>query len=157
MRVLVTTASNGAAQSIGARIGSVLGARGHQVEVRTPAEVIGVDSYDVIVLGSAVDDGHWQEDARLLVLREVADISSRPVWLFSSGTEDPVSTTGDTLVDVSDVMTATHAFEHRLFAPGVSASRGGTATAVLAPEDEDDEWVDVDRWAIAIADSISSG
>jgi menaquinone-dependent protoporphyrinogen oxidase len=156
MRVLVTTANDGVTDAIGARISSVLGGRGHQVDVRTPAEVITVDSYDVIVLGSAVDDGHWQEEARLLVLREVADISARPVWLFSSGTGDRVSTAGDVLVDVSDVMRATHAFEHRLFAGGASKV-GGTATAVLEPEDDEDAWADVDRWATAIADSISSG
>ena len=155
MRVLVTAASDGTTEAIGARIGSVLGGRGHQVDVRTPAEVITVDNYDVIVLGSALDDGHWQEDAKLLVLREVADISARPVWLFSSGEEDRRSGSDDTLIDVSDVMQATHAYEHRLFAAGSSSSRGGTAVAVL--EDEDDVWDDVDRWAIAIADSISSG
>ena len=40
MRVLVTIASDGTNDAIGARIGSVLGARGHQVDVRTPSEVI---------------------------------------------------------------------------------------------------------------------
>ena len=156
MRVLVTIASDGTNDAIGARIGLVLGARGHQVDVRTPSEVITVDSYDIVVLGSALDEGHWRDDATRLVVREVDDLSARPVWLFSEAAGGPAGS-DDTIVDVSDVMRATHAYEHRVFvASHGSASDGGTMTAVLAPEDEDplDE---VDRWAISIADSISSG
>lgn len=157
MRVLVTIASDGSTDAIGARIGSVLGARGHQVDVRTPADVITVDPYDVVVLGSALDEGHWREDARGLVVREVADLSARPVWLFSEAAGAP-SAGDETIVDVTDVMMATHAYEHRVFvASHGSASDGGTMTAVLVPEDEDDPWDEVDRWAISIADSISSG
>jgi menaquinone-dependent protoporphyrinogen oxidase len=155
MRVLVTIASDGSTDAIGARIGSVLRARGHQVDVRTPGEVITVDSYDVVVLGSALDEGHWRDDARGLVVREVADLSARPVWLFSEATD---VATHDEIIDVTDVMRATHAYEHRVFvASDGSGSDGGTMTAVLVPEDEGDPWDDVDRWATSIADSISSG
>ena len=155
MRVLVTIASDGSTDAIGARIGSVLGARGHQVDVRTPDEVITVDPYDVVVLGSALDEGHWRDDARGLVVREVADLSARPVWLFSEATDDA---TNDVIIDVTDVMRATHAYEHRVFvASHGSGSDGDTMTAVLVPEDDNDPLDEVDRWAISIADSISSG
>jgi hypothetical protein len=157
MRVLVTIASDGTNDAIGARISSILGARGHLVDVRTPAEVITVDSYDIVVLGSALDEGHWRDDARRLVVREVDDLSARPVWIFSEATGKPAGS-GEMIVDVSDVMRATHAFEHRVFvASHGSASDGGTVTAVLTPEGEDDSLDEVDRWAISIADSISSG
>ena len=155
MRVLVTIASDGSTDAIGARIGSVLGARGHQVDVRTPDQVITVDPYDVVVLGSALDEGQWRDDARGLVVREVADLSARPVWLFSEATDDA---TNDVIIDVTDVMRATHAYEHRVFvASHGSGSDGGTMTAVLVPEDDNDPLDEVDRWAISIADSISSG
>jgi menaquinone-dependent protoporphyrinogen IX oxidase len=135
MRVLVTAAGSQASTSeIGTRIGSVLGSRGHQVDICRPNEVVMIDSYDVVVLGSVVDHGCWQPEARELVTREVADLSARPVWLFSTETcgEHAV---GETSVDVSDLMRSTHAYEHRVFSDGD----------------------DVDRWAVAIADSISSG
>jgi menaquinone-dependent protoporphyrinogen oxidase len=135
MRVLVTTATKrGAAEPIAARIGSVLGDRGHQVDLRRPAEVVTVDDYDVVVLGSAVDAGHWVKDAKELVERESADLSCRPVWLFSSGVSEALESDAIS-VDVADVMTVTHAYEHRVFS----------------------ERDDVDRWAASIADSISSG
>ena len=51
MKVLVTTASkHGATREIGTRIGSVLGDRGHQVEIREPLDVDSVEPYDVVVL-----------------------------------------------------------------------------------------------------------
>ena len=155
MRVLVTIASDGTTDAISARIGSVLGARGHQVDVRAPAEVITVDGYDIVVLGSALDEGHWLDDAKRLVVREVDDLSIRPVWLFSEASDEADD---EMIVDVTDVMSATHAYEHRVFVAshGGSATQGGTVTAVLTAED-DDPWDEVDRWAISIADSISSG
>ena len=108
-----------------------------------------------MVLGSALDEGQWRDDARGLVVREVADLSARPVWLFSEATDDA---TNDVIIDVTDVMRATHAYEHRVFvASHGSGSDGGTMTAVLVPEDDNDPLDEVDRWAISIADSISSG
>jgi menaquinone-dependent protoporphyrinogen oxidase len=153
MRVLVTTASDEETGAIGARIGSVLRGRGHVVDVRAPDAVIDVDKYDIVVLGSVPDHGHWAEDARLLVLRAEGELASRPVWLFTSG----CAPSNGSVIDVSDVMTATHAYEHRAFpaSRGHRASDGGTTTVVLEPED--DGWDDVDRWASSIADSISSG
>jgi menaquinone-dependent protoporphyrinogen oxidase len=156
MRVLVTTASDEETEAIGARIGSVLRNRGHVVDLRRPDEVIEVDDYDVVVLGSSPAEGHWAEDARLLVLRAEGELACRPVWLFTSDAEVQ-PTAGTAVVDVTDVMSATHAYEHRVFPVhhGHPASDGGTATVVLEPAD--DGWDDVDVWADSIADSISSG
>jgi menaquinone-dependent protoporphyrinogen oxidase len=154
MRVLVSSGIDDATEGIGARIGAILRDRGHEVDQRSAAEVIDVEDYDVVVLGSAVDRGHWRDDARLLVLRTEGELAARPVWLFSSqpGPDTP------TVVDVSDVMSATHAFEHRSFGTRTRASTTtAVATAVLVPEDDEGSWDDVDRWAVSIADSISSG
>jgi menaquinone-dependent protoporphyrinogen oxidase len=131
VRVLVTAAgSQEVTLEIGTRIGSVLGERGHQVDICQPNEVVTIDAYDIVVVGSALDQGCWQPEARALVAREVSDLASRPVWLFSSGCD-----AHDGNGEVDDLMRSTHAFEHRAFAdPG-----------------------EVDPWAVAIADSISSG
>jgi menaquinone-dependent protoporphyrinogen oxidase len=155
MRVLVTTASDESAMQIGARIGAVLGGRGHEVDLRSPDDVIHIDDYDVVVLGSALDNGHWQDEARLLVLRAEGELAARPVWLFSS--EAALDASPDTVLDVTEVMSATHAFEHRTFRATGDRSTSGVVTAVLVPDDDGDPWNDVDRWAISIADSISSG
>src|SRR5512132_1450934 len=128
VRVLVTAAgSQEVMLEIGTRIGSVLGERGHQVDVCRPNEVVTIDAYDIVVVRSALDAGCWQREARELVAREVADLASRPVWLFSSGCD-----ASDGNDEVADLMRSTHAFEHRAFAdPG-----------------------EVGPWAVAIAESI---
>jgi menaquinone-dependent protoporphyrinogen oxidase len=153
MRVLITTATDEATREIGTRIALVLGGRGHEVDLRSPDDVIRVEEYDVVVLGSALDHGHWRDDARLLVLHAEGELAARPVWLFSS--EPPADPSNETVVDVTDVMMATRAFEHRTFRARHDPP-GGVATAVLAPEGGQ-RWDDVDRWAVSIADSISSG
>src|SRR4249920_3834522 len=117
MKVLITTASkHGSTQAIGARIGSVLDARGHEVDVRCPSEVRDVERYDIVVLGSAVYAGHWQKDAKELVQREAPVLRHRPVWLFSSGPVGDPPKPQEVPADVEEVVAATGAFEHHVFA-----------------------------------------
>ena len=117
MRVLVSAASKyGSTNEIAEAIGKELSAAGHEVDVRPPADVSGVDSYDAVVLGSAVFVGHWLEPARKLVERERDELRQRPVWLFSSGPiGEPPMPKGDDAVDVADIIEATGAREHRIF------------------------------------------
>jgi len=69
MNVLVAYASaHGSTRSVAENVGRSLSAR-HQVTTRPVAEIIGLDSYDAIVLGSAVHDGAWLPEAREFVLR----------------------------------------------------------------------------------------
>src|SRR5512144_858899 len=116
MRVLVSTASkHGATGEIGARIGSVLGERGHEVDVRCPSEVETVERYDVIVLGSAVYAGHWQKEARELARREGDLLSHRPVWLFSGGPVGDPPQPEELPTDGEAIRAAIGALEHHLF------------------------------------------
>jgi len=163
MRVLVTTASkHGATAEIGARIGSVLHERGHDVEVRCPSEVRDVEPYDVVVLGSAVYAGRWQKDAKDLAEREASALRHRPVWLFSSGPVGDPPKPGEVPADVEKVVAATGAFEHHVFAgriqqAALSLPERAVVRALRVPEGDDRDWKEVERWARTIADSISSG
>lgn len=85
-RVLVAYGSkHGSTAEIAERIGEVLEAEGHQVEVESAGAVDEVEAYDALVLGSAVYSGRWRRDARGLLRRLRAGWGERPLWLFSSG------------------------------------------------------------------------
>ena len=151
MRVLVTIASTAeTTEEIAERIGAVLRGRGHVVDCRRPCEVQEVGRYDVVVLGSSVDAGHWQREARELVEREHDELAARPVWLFSSDADvDPPKPAEDP-AEAAELVAATGAYEHHEFAKGI----GKTALSIRMV---DRDWDEVDWWATTIADSISSG
>jgi len=163
MKVLITTASkHGSTQEIGARIGSVLDARGHEVEVCCPSEVRDVAPYDVVVLGSAVYAGHWQKDAKELAQREAPVLRHRPVWLFSSGPVGDPPKPQEVPADIADVVAATGAFEHHVFAGRIDRStlsmpERAMVKALRVAEGDYRDWNEIDQWAATIADSISSG
>jgi menaquinone-dependent protoporphyrinogen IX oxidase len=117
MRVLVTGATKyGATAEIAAAIAEALGKHGLEATVLPPEQVERVDGYDTVVVGSAVYAGHWLKPARELVERHARDLAGRPVWLFSSGpVGDPPKPEEDP-VDVADLLAATEAREHRVFA-----------------------------------------
>ena len=163
MRVLVSTASkHGATGEIGARIGSVLGERGHEVDVRCPSEVQTVERYDVIVLGSAVYAGHWQKEARELARREGELLSHRPVWLFSSGPVGDPPQPEELPTDGEEIRAAVGALEHHLFTgridkAALSLPERAVVRALHVAEGDYRDWDDVELWAATIAESISSG
>jgi len=163
MRVLVTTASkHGATREIGTRIGSVLGAGGHEVEVRCPSEVDTVDRYDVVVLGSAVYAGHWQKEARELAERERGPLAHRPVWLFSSGPVGDPPGPEEVPTDGEEIRAAIGALEHHVFTGKIdkaelSLPERAIVRALHVAEGDYRDWDDVDLWAATIAESISSG
>jgi menaquinone-dependent protoporphyrinogen oxidase len=138
MKVLITAATkHGATAEIAATIGGALrDEHGLDAAVVPPEEVATVDGYDAVVLGSAVYAGHWLAPAKELVDRAGRALAGRPVWLFSSGpVGDPPKPEEDP-VDVADIVGATKAREHRVFAGkldkrqlgiGERANRGGAA------------------------------
>jgi len=117
MRVLVTAATKyGATTEIAQAIAETLGEHGLEATVVQPEQVEGLDGYDAVVVGSAVYAGHWLKPARELVERHADALAGRPVWLFSSGpVGDPPKPEEDP-VDVADLLAATGAREHCVFA-----------------------------------------
>jgi menaquinone-dependent protoporphyrinogen oxidase len=148
MRVLVTAATKyGATAEIAQTIAEVLGEHGHDPTVLPPEQVRGVDGYDAVVVGSAVYAGHWLKPAKELVDRLSATLAERPVWLFSSGpVGDPPKPQEDP-VDVSEILTATRALEHRLFAgklvrKQLSFPERAIVSALHVPEGDLRDWTD---------------
>ena len=160
MRVLVTAATKyGATAEIAAAIAEVLNEHGLEATVLPPEQVERVDGYDAAVVGSAVYAGHWLKPARELVERHSAALADRPVWLFSSGpVGDPPKPEEDP-VDVADLLAATGAREHRIFAgklvrKQLSFPERAIVSALRVPEGDFRDWTEIHQWAADIADAV---
>jgi menaquinone-dependent protoporphyrinogen oxidase len=160
MQVLVTAASKyGATAEIAAAIAQVLDEHGLEATVLPPEQVEEVDGYDAVVVGSAVYAGHWLKPARELVERHAAVLAGRPVWLFSSGpVGDPPKPEEDP-VDVVDLLAATGAREHRVFAgklvrKQLSFPERAIVSALRVPEGDFRDWTEIRQWAAGIADAV---
>lgn len=162
MTVLVTAASkHGATLEIAETIARVLDERG------VPSELVGIDvvsdlgPYDAVVLGSAAYMGHWLEPARKFVERFGHDLSERKTWLFSSGPTGAARVKEEDAVKVDDIVTATKAVEHRLFAgkfdrSTLSFPERAVMRAVGAREGDFRDWDEINGWAGEIAAQLRS-
>jgi menaquinone-dependent protoporphyrinogen oxidase len=160
MTVLVTAASkHGATLEIGEAIARALDE--HDVS----AEFVGIDDvsdlgpYEAVVLGSAVYMGHWVEPARKFVERFGGDLAERKTWLFSSGPIGDAARAPEEAVKVDDIIAATKASEHRLFAGKFDKSmfsfpERAIMRAVGAKEGDYRDWDEIDRWAAEIAEQV---
>lgn len=162
MRVLVAVASrHGSTAEIAKRIGDVLGTAGIETFVRMPEEVLSVETYDAVILGSGVYAGRWLGSARAFAAREAASLSTRPVWLFSSGpVGDPAKPAADP-VDVAAIRKQTNALEHRVFTGKLDRQKLGfgeraIVLAVHAAEGDFRSWDEVTSWASGIAEVLQT-
>ena len=84
--VLVTYASrSGSTTEIANKIAEVLRIKGENVSVLPVTSVTDLSAYDAVVLGSAVYVGHWMKEAAEFLEAHEGALSTRPVWIFSSG------------------------------------------------------------------------
>jgi menaquinone-dependent protoporphyrinogen oxidase len=163
MKVLVTAASKyGSTAEIASAIGEVLAERGLDTTVLPPEDVGAVDDFDAVVLGSAVYAGHWMKDARELVGRAGTSLSSRPVWLFSSGPVGDPPKPQEVAVDTEAMMASTGAREHRVFVgkierKGLSFGDRAIAVALRVPDGDFRDWDDIRAWGSEIADALAEG
>lgn len=85
-KILVAYASKyGSTKEIAEKIGQVLTDAGFAVDVLPAEKVAVVDSYQAVVLGSAVYIGNWRKAAANFLKVNEKALAERPLWLFSSG------------------------------------------------------------------------
>lgn len=86
MAVLVAYASKrGSTAEIAETVAATLRRNGLDVSLRPADEVGSIDSYDAVVLGSAVYMKRWRGDARHFLKRHRKALRQVPFWVFSSG------------------------------------------------------------------------
>jgi len=90
MKVLVAFESkHGSTEGIAEFIGENMRARGldadvldiRLIEVQNP----NLGAYDALVIGSALYMGQWMKEAKQFISENRTVLSTRPIWLFSSG------------------------------------------------------------------------
>jgi menaquinone-dependent protoporphyrinogen oxidase len=163
MNVLVTAASrHGATAGITEAIAAGLARRGVAAEARALDDLAALDGYDAFVLGSAVYMGHWLPAARDFAHANADLLTSRPVWLFSSGPLGPPDHLEPTEepVDVAGVVELLHPRAHRFLAgklskDGLPFKERVIVRAVHAPEGDFRDWVAIDTFASEIADALT--
>jgi menaquinone-dependent protoporphyrinogen oxidase len=163
MKVLVSVASrHGASFEIAEAISETLATSGFKTAVLPPDAVTSLEGYDAVILGSSIYVGHWMDSAVNLVERFSREITSVPVWLFSSGPIGHEPKPEDEPADLAELMAATGAREHRVFAGQVDRSKLGLGekvilTAVRSPEGDFRPWDEIRAWAGEIAAALKSG
>jgi menaquinone-dependent protoporphyrinogen oxidase len=97
-QTLVTYASKyGSTQEIARRIAKVLERQGIATTVQAVQDVRSIASYEAVVVGSAVYGGSWLPEANDFVEQFQKELTSKEVWVFSSGPashDDPVKVLG---------------------------------------------------------------
>lgn len=161
MKVLVTAASkHGATAQIADAIATELATAGLDVTVLPPDEVADVSGFNAAIVGSGVYAGHWLDAAKRLVERHAPALAAMPVWLFSSGPIGDPPKPDEDPVDVSALIGAIGAREHRLFAGQLAKSDLGFAEraivlALRAPEGDFRDWDAIGAWARSIAAALT--
>ncbi len=162
MKVLVCAASKyGATSQIAQAVADVLAERGCEVRVLPPEKVGVVEEFDAVVLGSAVYMGQWMKPARELAERSAGALGARPVWLFSSGPVGEPAKPADNPVDVTKILQASEARDHRIFTgklvkKHLSFPDRAMASALRAQEGDFRNWAEIRDWATGIADALLS-
>lgn len=161
MRVLVAAASrHGSTREIAQVIGEQLCEMGIATDVKDARDVISVEEYDAVVLGSAIYVGQWLVDARELVDTRAAQLLNRKVWLFSSGLADAPSKDANNAPALLTRMKNTGAIGHRHF-PGkldvlqLSLAERAAIMAARGKYGDSRDMNVVREWARSIGEAIT--
>jgi menaquinone-dependent protoporphyrinogen oxidase len=160
MKVLLSAASkHGSTQEIGRAVAAVLRERGFDVREVRPVDLTHVDA-DAVILGSAVYAGRWLKEARELVERFGPELSTRPVWLFSSGPVGDPPKPEEEPVDVADLVATTRARGHKVFAGRIvkkelTFPERAIVKALKVPEGDFRDWDEIRSWAGEVADELA--
>lgn len=168
MRILVTSASrHGSSTEIAMRLASQLEQRlkaagiPADVCIDPVEEAAPPDSFDAVVLGSAVYMGRWLASARSYASSHLRALRERPVWLFSSGPVGmpplPATESPDTR-SLGEALRAqgTAVFPGRLDRALLRMSERVITAALHAQDGDFRDWESVDAWAAGISATMAA-
>jgi len=159
--VLVAHASKrGSTAEIARVIAEELRHAGLDVDCRAAGEVGNLNSYDAVVLGSAVYMKRWQGDAKHFLRQHADELSERPFWVFSSGpVGDPSKSPDASWLEPPRIIDRAHQLgvrDHAVFGGRVPAEpRGPIERAMVknTPAQYRDlrDWDEIRAWAARVA------
>jgi menaquinone-dependent protoporphyrinogen oxidase len=161
MKVLVVSASrHEATRGIATAIAEALRDAGLKVNDLAPADVHDIESYDAVVIGSAIYGGEWLPEANDFVERFDAALRRRPVWLFSSGPIGDPSHPVDEPRAVERLMAQLLPRGHRTFAGRLDRTRLDLVERTIAqvtgtPFGDYRDWPGIRAWAAEIAAALA--
>jgi menaquinone-dependent protoporphyrinogen oxidase len=163
MTILVAYASKrGSTAEIAETIGATLRREGLGVCLEKVEDVESLDSYDAVVIGSAVYMKRWRGDARHFLKKHRKALRQMPFWVFSSGpvgdpsTEDPEWTQPPKIIEKVDELGGR---AHVVFGgclPGEPQGFVEKAMVEGTPKDLRDrrDWAEIRDWAKTIANAL---
>jgi menaquinone-dependent protoporphyrinogen oxidase len=171
MNVLVGYASaHESTKGIAEEIQNRLVKSGLQADVRAIDEVDALETYDAVVLGSALHNMKWLPPAAAFVRSHAAELSRRPIWLFSVGSLGETSSflgqRAATLFrrmrgkrdtqEMAGFRQTIRPRDHRNFAGAIERNHWNRAGDVFlralgGSYGDHRDWRDIDTWAEGIA------
>jgi menaquinone-dependent protoporphyrinogen oxidase len=163
MKVLIAVVSkHGSTREIAQAISEELQAANIAVDILNLAkgEIADVENYDAVLLGSAIYAGNWLPEAKKFAQKHQDELSSLPVWLFSSGplgADNPQPQDDPEKLSLS--LGQVKAREHHVFAGKLDSAELGLAERVMvkmvhAPGGDFRDWDDISDWGREIAKQL---
>lgn len=156
MHILVTAASkHGSTEEVAEAIASRLRENGHSVDLIAPADVQSVDSYDAVVVGSAVYILQWIDSAHQFMERFAAQLKEVPVWAFSVGMSGVPKHAPQDPMRIGPLLTKVEARDQHFF-PGrykpslLSLRERSVARLAGVVEGDFRDWDSICEWADGI-------
>ena len=164
--VLVAYASKrGSTAEIADAIAETLQQSGLRVDCSEAGKVSSVESYDAVVLGSAVYIKRWRGDAKHFLRKHDKELSQRPLWVFSSGpVGDPKTESDPAWLEppkIIEQVVRLGVREHVVFGGRLPVDpRGPMEHAMVKntpPEYRDRrDWDEIRAWAAGIASALGA-
>ncbi|MBA2679586.1 MAG: flavodoxin domain-containing protein [Ktedonobacteraceae bacterium] len=164
MTILIAYASkHGATREIAERIAEKLRQTGKETETRAVDAVEHLESYEAVVIGSAIYYGSWLKAATEWVHQNQTILAARPVWLFSSGplgTE--VKDTEPQPKEIAEFQKTIAPRGQQIFFGAIdhdhlSFAERMMVKAVRSPAGDFRDWEAIDAWAASIASDLVVG
>jgi menaquinone-dependent protoporphyrinogen oxidase len=166
-RLLVAYATrHGSTQGVAERIGARLRESGAGAEVRPVdgPDLLDIDGYDAVVLGSPVYNQHWLPEADRFAEAHAESLAALPLWLFSVGTfGDTKPLIGGLMKrephNIADLSAHLAPREYRVFAGVIDRHQWPFLSRLFYHSlggglGDNRDWDEIDRWARRIAQEL---